>query len=100
MMNEAKLEELRQDEEMAYFHADLCLSSPESYSLEERYLQRNDEHQQSDARCHARRFREHAARALQQARAACSTSLVSSRPNGGGTCSSAKATRSTETWSR
>lgn len=36
MMNEAKLEELRQDEEMAYFHADLCLSSPESYSLEEK----------------------------------------------------------------
>jgi hypothetical protein len=34
MMNEAKWEELRQDEEMAYFRADLCLSSPESYSLE------------------------------------------------------------------
>jgi hypothetical protein len=36
MMNEAKWEELRQDEEMAYFRADLCLSSPESYSLEEK----------------------------------------------------------------
>ena len=35
-MNEAKWEELRQDEEMAYFRADLCLSSPESYSLEEK----------------------------------------------------------------
>lgn len=35
-MNEAKWEELRQDEEMAYFHADLCLSPPESYSLEEK----------------------------------------------------------------
>lgn len=36
MMNEAKWEELRQNEEMAYFRADLCLSSPESYSLEEK----------------------------------------------------------------
>ena len=35
-MNEAKWEELRQNEEMAYFRADLCLSSPESYSLEEK----------------------------------------------------------------
>lgn len=36
MMNEAKWEELRQEEEMAYFRADLCTSSPESYSLEEK----------------------------------------------------------------
>lgn len=35
-MNEAKWEELRQDEEIAYFRAELCLSSPESYSLEEK----------------------------------------------------------------
>lgn len=35
-MSDEKWEELRQDEEMAYFRADLCLSSPESYSLEEK----------------------------------------------------------------
>ena len=35
-MTDEKWEELRQDEEMAYFRADLCLSSPESYSLEEK----------------------------------------------------------------
>ena len=36
MMTDEKWEELRQEEEMAYFRADLCLSSPESYSLEEK----------------------------------------------------------------
>ena len=36
MMNEAKWEELRQEEDMAYFRADLCISSPESYSLDEK----------------------------------------------------------------
>lgn len=35
-MSDEKWGELRQDEEMAYFRADLCLSSPESYSLEEK----------------------------------------------------------------
>lgn len=35
MMNEEKWEELKQEEEMAYFRADICLYSPESYSLEE-----------------------------------------------------------------
>ena len=35
-MNEAKMTELSQAEEMAYFRADLCLYSPESYSLEEK----------------------------------------------------------------
>ena len=36
MMNEAKMNELAQTEDMAYFRADLCLYSPESYSLEEK----------------------------------------------------------------
>ena len=36
MMNEEKWEELKQEEEMAYFRADICLYSPESYSLEEK----------------------------------------------------------------
>ncbi|MBR3160911.1 MAG: hypothetical protein IKF14_17645 [Atopobiaceae bacterium] len=36
MMTDEKWEELRQEEEMAYFRADLCLSSSESYSLEEK----------------------------------------------------------------
>lgn len=35
-MNEAKMIELTQAEEMAYFRADLCLYSPESYTLEEK----------------------------------------------------------------
>ena len=35
MTNDAKWEELRQAEEMAYFKADICLYSPESYDLDE-----------------------------------------------------------------
>ncbi|MCR4869964.1 MAG: hypothetical protein K5859_01540 [Atopobiaceae bacterium] len=35
-MNEAKMNELAQAEDMAYFRADLCLYSPESSSLEEK----------------------------------------------------------------
>lgn len=35
-MNEAKMAELTQAEEMAFFRADLCLYSPESYTLEEK----------------------------------------------------------------
>lgn len=36
MMNEAKMTELTQAEDMAYFRADLCLYSPESYSMDEK----------------------------------------------------------------
>ncbi len=36
MTNDTKWEELRQAEEMAYFKADICLYSPESYILEEK----------------------------------------------------------------
>lgn len=35
-MNETKMTELTQAEDMAFFRADLCLYSPESYSLEEK----------------------------------------------------------------
>ena len=42
MMNEEKWEELKQEEEMAYFRADICLYSPESYSLEEKKRICND----------------------------------------------------------
>ena len=34
-MNDEKWTALRQAEDMAYFKADLCCYSPESYSLEE-----------------------------------------------------------------
>lgn len=36
MTSEQKREELRQAEEMPRFHADICLHSPESYSLDEK----------------------------------------------------------------
>jgi hypothetical protein len=36
MINEAKMTELTQAEEMAYFRAGLCLHSPESYTLDEK----------------------------------------------------------------
>lgn len=36
MMNEAKMTELTQAEDMAYFRAYLCLYSPESYSMDEK----------------------------------------------------------------
>ena len=36
MMNEAKMTELTQAEDTAYFRADLCIYSPESHSPEEK----------------------------------------------------------------
>jgi hypothetical protein len=42
MIDKATSTKLQQDEEMAYFRADLCLSSPESYSLEEKKQICND----------------------------------------------------------
>lgn len=36
MTNEATMKQLQQEEDMAYFRADLCLHSPESYTLEEK----------------------------------------------------------------
>lgn len=59
MINEAKMTELTQAEDMAYFRADLSFFSPESYSLDEKKdLQRHDEREQGRARrCHARGLR-------------------------------------------
>ena len=36
MLSEDKLDKLTKDEDMAYFRAELCLYTPESYSLEEK----------------------------------------------------------------
>ena len=36
MINETKMTELTQAEDMAYFRADLCLYLPESYTLDEK----------------------------------------------------------------
>ena len=41
-MKGTKMNELAQAEDMAYFRADLCLYSPESYSLEEKKEIGND----------------------------------------------------------
>ena len=41
-MNEAKMTQLTQAEDMAYFRADLCCYSPESYTLEEKKEVCND----------------------------------------------------------
>ena len=35
-MNEAKMTELTQAKDLAYFRADLCLYSPESYTFDEK----------------------------------------------------------------
>ncbi len=41
-MNDEKWTELQQAEDMAYFKADICLYSPESYTVEEKKEIRND----------------------------------------------------------
>ena len=41
-IDEAKARQLQQDEDMAYFRTDLCLYSPESYTLEEKEQICND----------------------------------------------------------
>lgn len=42
MLDQNKVTELIQAEDMAYFRADLCLYSPESYSIEEKRQICND----------------------------------------------------------
>ncbi len=42
MMNDEKWTELQQAEDMAYFRADLCCYSPESYTLDEKRAICND----------------------------------------------------------
>jgi len=36
MMDEATVKQLNEAEQMSYFRADICLASPESYTLEEK----------------------------------------------------------------
>ena len=59
MMNDEKWTELQQAEDMAYFKADLCCYSPESYSLDEKKAICNDMISTSKAALdrHARRLR-------------------------------------------
>lgn len=42
MINDTKMTELTQAEEMAYFRADICCYSPESYTLDEKKQICND----------------------------------------------------------
>lgn len=35
-MDESRMGKLREDNEIAFLHADICLSSPESFSIEEK----------------------------------------------------------------
>ena len=88
MMNEAKMTELTQAEDMAYFRADLCCYSPESYSLEEKKEICNDMMSTSkavlDAMCE--NF-EQLPRTPAPSFWICSALPESSRPSGGGMCS-------------
>ena len=96
MMNETKMTELTQAEEMAYFRADLCLYSPESYSLDEKKEICNEMMATSKATLDAMRedFQSYppelSAKLLDML---CASGVES--PSGGGTCSLAKETRST-----
>lgn len=55
MIDETKATKLQQDEGMAYFRADLCLYSPESYTLEEKREICNDMMRTSKAQLDAMR---------------------------------------------
>ena len=99
-MNETKMTELTQAEDMAYFRADLCLNSPESYSLEEKKEICNDmmstsravlDAMREDFQCYQPEFR---------SSWSCSATPASRAPSGGGMCSWATETRSTASWSR
>lgn len=87
-MNEAKMNVLCNAEDMAYFRADLCLYSPESYSLEEKKEICNDMFKTSkaiqDAMC---ADFEQLPRTPTPSSWTCSVPRASSRPSGGGTCS-------------
>lgn len=100
-MNETKMTELTQAEDMAFFRTDLCLYSPESYSLEEKKEICNDMFKTSKAIQDA--MREDFEQLSPDARAKLLDMLCASgveSPSGGGTCLLAKETRSTESSSR
>ena len=95
-MNETKMTELTQAEDMAFFRADLCLYSPESYSLEEKKEICNDMMNTSKAVLDAMRADfERLPRTPVPNSWTCSAPPASRAPSGGGTCSWAKDTRST-----
>ena len=96
MMNDERWAELQQAEDMAYFRADLCCYSPESYSLEEKKEICNDMISTSKAILDAIRadFEQLPVDARSKLLDMLCASGVGS-PNGGGMSSSAKATRCT-----
>ena len=95
-MSEAKMTELTQAEDMAYFRADLCCYSPESYSLEEKKEICNDMISTSKAVLDAMREDfEQLPPTPVSSFWTCSALPASSRPSGGGTCWLVRATRST-----
>ena len=96
-MNETKMTELTQAEDMAIFRADLCLYSPESYSLEEKKEICNDMFKTSKAIQDAMRedFEQLPPRTPEPNSWTCSAPPASRAPSGGGTCSWAKETHST-----
>ena len=94
MIDEEKMTELTQAEDMAYFRADLCCYSPESYSLEEKKEICNDMISASKAMLDA--MRADFEQLPPEARSKLLDMLCQSRvesPDGGGTSSSAKETR-------
>lgn len=100
-MNETKMTELTQAEDMAYFRADLCIYSPESYSLEEKKEICNDMMATSKAVLDAMRNDfERLPPLLAPSSWTCSATPASRAPSGGGMCSWATETRSTASWSR
>jgi len=86
---------------MAYFRADLCLYSPESYSLEEKKEICNDMMSTSRAVLDAMREDFQSYRPSSESSYwTCSATPASRAPSGGGMCSWATETRSTASWSR
>ena len=97
MISETKMTQLAQAEDMAYFRADLCLYSPESYSLEEKRQICNDMMSTSKAVLDAMRedFEQLPPDACAKLLDMLCASGVES-PSGGGTSLWAKGTHSTE----
>ena len=84
-MNEAKMNELTQAEDIAYFRVDLCCYSPESYSLEEKKEICNDMMSTSKAVLDAMREDfEQLPRTPVPSFWTCFVSPASNRPSGGG----------------
>ena len=95
-MSEAKMTELTQAEDMAYFRADLCCYSPESYSLEEKKEICNDMISTSKAVLDAMREDfEQLPPTPVSSFWTCSAPPASRVPSGGGTFSWATETRCT-----